>query len=458
MNKIQRRSLLFGLVAPFLMSVMNLTMFRVALPTIRGTFNIPADSTAWLATAYNLAYMVFMPLYGFLGDRLSKRRIFIAGIGIFFVGTLFIQLSPIMELIVLGRVIQAVGVSGVSPLCIAAITNRFPAEERGTALGQWNSSGSFAAMLGPFLAGFLIDFYGWRAIYGPILLIGAAAFLVVWKLLPSAQPARQNSAQESTVLKDFDWIGFLFLGLFLSLFVFYLSSRPLTGRHPLSDWRLGVGATVSLILLIVWEKRSAHPVVPLDLLRFGDFASASFCSATRMFILGSIGLLVPLYLTEIHGMSAAWIGSVLAGTYLSFFISMRLGGKLADRWGSRWLVVTGLLIQGSVLVFMALVDDSVSSWYIVPVLLFHGLGAGSYLAPLHRAAMARVPKERSGAGAGFYSSIRFGGVLLGPTIAGVLLENGLMRYSDALQAYQRTFWIIAAAAAVGIVIALRIKD
>jgi MFS family permease len=325
-------------------------------------------------------------------------------------------------------------------------------------LGKWNSIGAFAAMLGPFVAGFLIDHYGWLSIYGPILLIGGVAFFMEWKLFPSAQPVKQNSENDHTIMNNFDWVGFLLFGLFLTFFVFYLSSRPITGKDPFSDWRLGIGATASLMLLVAWERRSSNPVVPLDLFRFGDFIPATICSTTRMFLMGGIGLLVPLYLTEIHGMSAAWIGSALAAAYLFHFISMRLTGKLADRWGSRWIVTAGLFIQGIVLVILAMINDTVSPLYMIPILTFHALGAGAYLAPLHRAAMARVPRKRSGAGAGFYSSIRFGGGLLGPTIAGVLLENGLMRYSDPLQAYQRTFWIIAIAAAVGMLISLKIRD
>ncbi len=298
----------------------------------------------------------------------------------------------------------------------------------------------------------------------PVLLANAIAIVVVWKLLPSSKPVSspqataQNQEQVPAVLKGFDWIGFLLFALFLSLFVFYLSSRPITGKEPFSDWRFGVGAILSGVLLIVWEKRCARPIVPLDLLRIGDFASASFCSALRMFILGCVGPLVPLYLTEIHGMSAAWIGTALAVTYITFLFCMRIGGRLADRWGSRWLVVTGLLVQCSVLVILALVDDSIPPGLIIPVPFIHGLGAGIYLAPMHRAAMARIPKDRSGEGAGFYSLIRFGGVLLGPTVAGVLLQNGLIRYAEALRAYQRTFWIIAAIGVAGTVIALRIRD
>jgi EmrB/QacA subfamily drug resistance transporter len=457
MKKSQKK-LLLGLAAPFFMSVMNLSMFRVALPAIRGTFNLPADSTAWLVTAYSLAFMVFMPLYGWLGDRLSKRWIFIAGIGIYSLGTMFILLSSTMGFILVGRVIQAIGVSGISPLCIAAITNQFSPEERGAALGKWNSAGAFAAMLGPFIAGLLIDHYQWRMIYLPILLIGTAAIFIVWKRFPSAEPDIHSTGNRRLILKNFDWIGVLLFGFFLTLFVFYLSSRPITGKDPLTDWRLGIGAAITLVLLVIWEKRYINPILPVDLLRFEDFIPATLCSATRMFIMGGVNLLVPLFMSEIYGLSAAWIGSMLAATFISHFFSMRIGGKLADRWGSRWIVVAGLLIQGAAIISLALIDDSASPLYFAPILMIHSLGAGAYLAPLHRAAMSRIPRDRSGAGAGFYSSIRFGGALLGPTIAGVFLENGFLKLADPFQAYQRTFWVILAAVVVGILIASRIKD
>ncbi len=458
MTTAQKRLLLLGLIAPFMMSVMNLSMFRLAIPKIRMLFGIPADSTAWLATAYSLSYMVFMPLYGLLGDRLTKRSLFFAGIAIFFGGTFLIQLSSSLALLVLGRIIQGAGVSGISPLCIAVISSRFPKEERGTALGQWNSFGTITAMVGPFLAGFVIDHFGWRAIYGPVVLLGVASLFFVWKFVPSEKPSAEGQEKKAAPPLDFDWIGFLLFGLFLLLIVFYISSRPITGIDPFADWRLGLGAAVSLLLLILWERRSSHPIIPFDLLRFGDFLPASLCSAIRMVLLGSFSLLVPLYLTEIYGMSAAWIGSVLAGSYVFFFFAMRIGGRLADRWGSRWFVVAGVCAQGGALVCLALLGDSISSWYVLPGLVLSAAGAGIQLAALHRAAMARIPSERSGAGAGLYSSIRFSGVMFGPALSGVLLENSLLKFTHTLAAYQRTFWIVAAVAGVGLLIALQIKD
>ncbi len=456
--KASQRKLLFVLMAPFIIVVSNLSMFRVAIPTIRSTFNLPADSTAWLDTAYTLAYMVFMPLYGRLGDRISKRRLFIAEIFIFSAGTLLVLFSSEIGLIIAGRVIQAVGVAGISPLCIATIANRFPDEERGAALGKWNSTGAFVSMIGPFVAGFLIDRFNWRSIYLPILGIAVIAVVVVWKLLSAPQSHNQSRETYRNLLTSFDWVGAFAFACFLTLFVFYLSSRPITGRDPLTDWRLVTGAAVALLFLILWERRAANPIIPIDMLRYDDFLPATMCSAIRMFVMSGFNILVPLYLTEIHGLSASWVGAIIAAIFLAHFISMRIGGALSDRQRTRTIVITGLSIQGAVLIFLALIGDSISYVYLIPVLMIHSLGAGGTLAPLHRAAMAQIPHERTGAGAGFYSSVRFGGVLLGPTIAGVVLENGLVKYASAVQAYQRTFLVVFIGVIVAILTALKVKD
>lgn len=456
--KKHHRTLLFALTAPFVLAVANLSMFRVALPTIRTIYGLTADSTAWLVTAYSLAYMICMPLYGWLGDRLSKQKLFIAGICIYSVGTLCVLFSQSIPFIIAGRVIQAIGVSGTSPLCIAAITSRFPEDQRGAALGKWNSTGAFVSMVGPFIAGFLIDRYPWRAIYIPILFIGVIAAAIVWRLFPSSQDTEESSDSYRRMVASFDWVGAVTFGLFFTFFVFYLSSRPITGQNPLTDWRLGFGAIASLVLLVMWERRTTNPIIPLDLFHVVDFIPATACSATRMFVLSAFNMLMPLYLAEVHKLRSSWIGGILAMIFLAHFVSMRIGGTLSDSRRSRWVVIFGLTVQGAVLLSLGFIGDTISFLYLIPILMIHSLGAGVSLAPIHRAAMAQVPKERSGAGAGFYSSVRFGGVLLGPTIAGVALENGFAKFTAPLQAYQRTFLIIAVAVVVSILLSLKIKD
>ena len=169
------RAILIGLMAPTVMVVLNGSMFAVALPAIRGSFDAQADLLAWVVTGFTLSFVVFMPLYGRLGEGFGMRKPFLAGVIIFLLGTMISALAVDLRLLLVGRVIQGAGAAGVTPLAIAMISEFFPARQRGQALGTWNSVGPATGMVGPLLAGLLVDNWSWRAIFGPVLLVGLMA-------------------------------------------------------------------------------------------------------------------------------------------------------------------------------------------------------------------------------------------------------------------------------------------
>jgi EmrB/QacA subfamily drug resistance transporter len=443
------RSFILALAVPFMMAILNMSMFRVAFPSMRATLGLAADVTAWLDTAYELSYLVFMPVYGRLADQLGKRRLFLIGIGIFLVGTTLIPFSPGMGLLFAGRFIQGAGTSGIHPLCIAVISDTFPPEKRGNAMGTWNSFGTVAAMTGPLVGGLLIDALHWRAILIPVFVVGVAALAIVTRTLPR-EPVKPGS---------FDGLGLFLFGGFLSLVVFWVSSRPITGAPPLTDWRLLVGALLLLVLFVIRELRASSPLISLSILRYRGFTAASICSGMRMFLFGGFGILLPLYLAEIGGMSSSLIGLILTGHYVFLLLTMRIGGLAADRIGSRWLSAAGALSQALVMVFLGFPGPARSEPAILLALVVHGLGAGVYLAPLHRAAMASIPRGSSGAAAGLYSVLRYSGSLMGPAVAGVLLQTGLSRAGGVpVRAYQGALLIVGLIGLLGTVSALSIRE
>lgn len=439
-----------ALAIVFMVSIANGSMMRVALPTLRARFAIAADLTAWLDTAYELAYLILIPLYGRLADLLGKRRLFLAGLGIFLLGTLMLVLAPGLRMLFAGRVVQGAGTSGIHALCIAAITDRFAPEERGKALGQWNSWGTVAAMVGPFVAGLLIDALGWRATFLPMAVGAVAGLVVIWRAMP-VEPARRGRV---------DWPGLALFAAALTLFLFYVSSRPLTGVLPLRDARLGLGAAVAFALLILRERRVEHPLVDLRILRIPGFTPASLCSGARMLLFGGFGILVPLTLAEVYGLSASTVGLVLMGHYVFLLVTMRLGGVWADRGATRALAAVGALVQALMLAFLGLPGPPRPLPIVLAALAVHGLGTGVYLAPVHRAAMAGVPRSESGAAAGLYSVLRYSGSLLGPAVSGVLLESGLRNAgaAAAAPAYQAAMLAIAAVGIPAVGFALAIRD
>ncbi len=450
---LNNQTILIGLMMPLMMLLLNFSMFGVALPAIRDTFGIQADMSAWLVTVYTLPFVIFMPLYGRLGDGLGKRQLFLIGIAIFLVGTTITLLAPNLRLLLLGRAIQGIGSAGITPLSIAVISELFPANERGQALGTWHSVGPLTSMAGPFLAGFLIDSWGWSAIFGLILLAGLMALFVVREQVPASQ-----SKAEPGFLRSFDWGGVVLLGAATTMLVFYTSSRPITGVDALRDWRL-----LSLTLLffggfILWEKRQAAPFVDLSLFGHINFSRASLGAGIRMFAMSSTIFLIPLYLADIQGLNVVWIGLVIMLHAGALLATTRQGGQLADRWGGRWPVVIGLAMQGGFMLYFALLPGAASLGLVLVGLIGHGLGSGISQAALHRSAMSRIPQAQTGVAAGLYSMIRFGGIALGVALGGVLLQQGLDWSLDLVGAYKLVFCFIGGVALAGIAIGWGLQE
>lgn len=444
--------ILLGLMIPSAIMVLNMSMFSVALPTMRSEFQVEPDQAAWLVAAYTLPFVIFTPLYGRLGDSLGKRPMLLVGILIYAFGA-FISLFAIdQRLIVIGRIAQGMGTAGINPLSIALIAEVFPPDQRGRALGSWSSTGPGIATLAPFAAGFLVDHFGWRANFILLLVAALLAFALMIRFLPaSPQPF------ERRFLRHFDWGGFVLIGLACLFFVFYLSSRPITGIEPLQDWRLLLVALLFFGGFYAWERYFPLPLIDFSLFARKNFGRASVCALIRMILMNSNDFLIPLYFTDIHGMRPSTLGIILASHSGALLTTTSLAGRLSDRGLGRWLIVGGLSLQGSMLFILSQLPATTSIALVVGVVFVLGMGAGLSLAVLSAVAMSDIPQSQAGAAAGLFSMIRFSGSIVGTTLAGVLLRHSLGSSLLPITAYQMVFGAVAAVALVGAVLAVRLK-
>ena len=438
-----RRQMLIALMLPQLMVVINLSIVSVALPAIRETFNAPADLMAWVVTIYSLPYVALMPLYGRLGDDLGIRRMILIGAAVFLVGTTVNALSQSLPLLLLGRFIQGLGASGTVPLAIAMISRIFPVETRGHALGQWNSIGPVASVAGAVTGGLIIDNLGWRSIFLVPLLAGGVTVYLVRRTVRSP-----GHHEHVNTLRAFDWTGALLLSATLTALLFYITSRPITGRPPLTDWRLLLVTATLLAAFVQYEKGTTTPFIDLAILSDSTFRKASIASATRMFVMSGTAFLTPLFLADVKALGATAIGLIVMIRSAALFPTMYFGGRVADRWGSRGPVILGLSVQAASIVLLILSGIGDGVIWVVLGLLLNGLGAGLALPALHRAAMSTPEGSRGGAAAGLYSMIRFWGMMLGTALAGVLLQSLLDRGMTARTSYRFAF---ASTIVVGII-------
>lgn len=447
-------ALLVGLMFPAIMLSLNFSMFSVALPTIRDYFQIQADQAAWIFTAYLLPFTIFMPLYGRLGDSLGQRRLYIAGISIFLMGTALTLLAPTLGWLMVGWAIQGLGASGVVPLSMALITQLFPLAEWGKQLGTWDSVRPLAGIIGLFLGGLLVDYFGWRTVFIPVFIIGLLALLVVKHRVPAMVGATETQFK---VLYTFDWLGVILLGATVLALIIYASSRPITGIAALQDWRFLVITLLLLSVFILWERRQTRPFVALNIFSNWTFSAASFGALTRFFAISGIIFLTPLYLRDVKELSASSIGIMLTAHSGALLLTLRLGGQLADRWGSRWPVAGGLFFQAAVMIYFAILPQTAAIWLIMIGIALNGLAAGLSMAALNRAALSNISEDQKGVAAGLFGMIRAGGFVIGTALVGVVLQNGLDRMPAPIMAYQMTYWFVAGVALLGTIVGIKLK-
>ena len=409
--------LLIALMIPVGMATMNMSMFGVALPTVRDAFGVEADMAAWLLAAYSLPFVIFMPLYGKLGDSLGKARLFQSGIVFFFAGSVICLLAGNLPQLLIGRILQGVGTAGYYPLCIAIIAERFPPAQRGRAMGTWSSVAPGASTLGPLLGGFAVDHFGWNYVFLPSLLVALIALWVAYRRLPSQRPILGEG------LQAFDWLGAALLGGALVCATFYLSSRTITGVEPLRDWRL-LAAAVGLGLLF-WrrEGRIPRPLVSFSLYRRKNFGVASLAAGCRMVIMHTAMFLNVLFLTDVYGLDAIELGIFTTIFSGAIFATTQLGGQLSDRMHCRWLVVGSFAVMISALAGLALFALAAAGSGGVDAGAVVGRRVGDGCAS-PRGDGGDPRTEESGSAAGLYSTARFGGGVVGATVAGRCVAAG----------------------------------
>ncbi len=443
---------ILGLMIPFFSLVLNLSMFTVALPGIRDAFGLAADTASWVVLAYTIPYVACMPLHGRLGDLFGPRKVLIAGIGVYAIGTVICMVAPNLAALVVGRIVQGAGGAGLNPLALTIIAREFPLEDRGRAMGTWNAAGPLTGMIGPTVAGFLIDAFSWRTIFLPMVVaqvFGAISLLALVPRDPRADDHRRPPG-------GFDWPGMVLTAATLLSFVLFLSSRPVTGRAPFTDWRLGLLFVASAVGWVLWEHSRENPFVAIGLFRRPQFSIASGSVAARMLLMGGAGFLVPLFAADVLGIPSTETGIIITINSTALLLTMRFGGRLADIWQRRWAVVIGLGGQTAMVLVLALVPGATLLSLVIPFTL-HGGFAGLSLASLHHVAMHEIPGKKRGIGAATYSMTRFVGSLLGASVMGVVLEAGLSNASTVQAAYQQSFLVAALLGLLGVMPALGIR-
>ncbi|MEE1610792.1 MFS transporter [Microvirga sp. CF3016] len=381
----------------------------VAMPRMRESLQASLAEMQWVTNAYALTLSAFLLLGGAAGDAYGLRRIFMIGIACFGLTSLWCGLSESAGMLIAARAFQGIGGALLVPGSLALISAHFPKDARGKAIGTWAAASGIAAALGPILGGWLIDIGPWQAIFWINVPIAALALWLCWRHVPDS-PVMGETAM--------DWLGGVLAVVALGLLAYGLTALGERESHKGAATLLTLSGGVALSLFVLHEKRSAAPMMPLDLFRVPAFANVNALTLLLYFALSGALFFLPTALIEAHGYSAAQAGSVFLPFTIVMAVLSRLGGAMTDRFGTRMLLTAGPLVTALSFALLAPAMFHGGYWLaIVPVMAIMGLGMGITVAPLSTTVMNAVPDERIGVASGINNAVS--------RVAGLIAVAGL---------------------------------
>jgi DHA2 family multidrug resistance protein-like MFS transporter len=392
------------------MSVLDGAIANVALPTIARELNALPAASIWIVNAYQLAITVTLLPLAALGDKLGYRRVYMAGLAVFTIGSLGCALSHSLTQLIAARILQGMGAAGIMSINAALVRFTFPRRVLGSAIGLNALVISISAAIGPTIASAILAVASWEWLFAVNVPIGVVAILIASRALPRTEGAGRR-------------LDFVAAGLNALAFGFLILGAESAVREGLAVGlpELAVGG-VAALLLIRRELGQAAPLVPFDLLRipiFGLSIATSIVSfAAQMLAYVSL----PFYYQTILGRSAVETGLLMTPWPLAVAVAAPIAGRLADRYPAGLLGGVGLGLFAVGLACLSQIHPGASDLEIVWRMALCGLGFGFFQSPNNRAMVSAAPMHRSGAAGGMLATARLLGQSAGAASVGVFFH------------------------------------
>ena len=409
----------------FFTMVASMGMVFIALTQIADTFGVTLRSASWVVIAQGLTISAFMLPMGRMGDIIGRKKVHLIGLVLFGSGSVFTAMAPTFGLLIGARIFTAIGNSMGQSVGTAMVLSIFPPHERGKAIGAQTTSVAVGGAMGPVIAGLVLQFLPWEALFLMLTVPIGIAFIAGYFILDE----KVVSSQHTEARESFDWIGAIISGLTITVLVL-LINNPF-GVAILSPFILGgvVSAVCLFAFFVWWELKSDSPMLQL---RMFKNLVLSLAIATRF--LGFLGttavrFLMPIYLISLRDIQEAAAGGILFLTSLGMAMAASSSGRLGDRIGERPFTIVGfLMVIVTALAFTFFTSDT-SLWIIMFVLLVNGLAMGLWGVPNNSTILGSVPREAFGVVGALTNLTRNVGNVTGQAIAsavvvGVMAADG----------------------------------
>jgi EmrB/QacA subfamily drug resistance transporter len=435
----RRRLLVLGICSMSLLIVgLDATIVNVALPAIQRSFHSTLSGLQWTIDAYTLVLASLLMLAGSTADRLGRRRVFQAGLGLFSLGSLLCALAPGLELLVAFRVLQATGGAMLSPVAMSIVRNVFEdPRERAQAIGVFAAMFGISMALGPVLGGFLVSTISWRAVFPVNLPIGLAAIALTALFVPESRAPRP---------RRIDPVGQVLVIVALAALTYAIIEA---GRVGIGAARIVLLLTLALACfaaLVLYELRRREPLLELRFFTSAPFAGASAIAVCLSAALGGFLFMNTLYLQDVRGLSPLHAGLYMLPTATMMIIVAPLSGRLVGRFGARpSMLAGGLAVLASGLMLTGLAPGTPVPSLLGAFAVF-GVGVALVSPPIANTAVSGMPPAQAGVAAAVATTSRQVGITLGVAVLGAVAGGGLGGGIGRgfAQATRPGWWIVAA--------------
>lgn len=406
--------ILFNVVLMTFMSCLDSSIVNVALPVMANKLGVTMASIEWVVTSYLIVISSTILIFGRLGDIKGKTTVFKFGIILFTIGSLLCGITNSLGVLIIARVVQAIGAAATMATSQGIITHVFPANERGRALGVSGTFVALGTMVGPPLGGFIISLVSWKYIFLINLPIGIFTFFWAMKNFPKDGLSKKE---------DFDFKG----AILFNIFIVTLISSLTFGQHLgytsliiLSGFSISI---LAFILFIVVERKLQVPLLDLNIFHNPLFSLSIFCAFTSFISIGSSNIMQPFYLQNVLKLPPEITGLFMMVYPLILSVVAPVSGYLSDKIGSEVLTFLGLIFTSTGLFLMATLNQYSSPWVMVCFVAIMSIGNGLFQSPNNSLVMSTVPKHKLGIAGSVNALIRNLGMVIGVSLSTSILYN-----------------------------------
>jgi MFS transporter, DHA2 family, multidrug resistance protein len=400
-NKAYKWFVLGNIMIGTFMAVLDSTIVNTGLPKIMASFGVGLDKIEWVITAYMLAMAVMLPTSGWIADKFGFKRIYFMGLLFFTIGSLLCGLSNDENTLIMSRIIQGLGAGTIQPLGMAIITREFPIKQRGIALGFWAIAAAASVSFGPLIGGFLVDHFSWKLIFDVNIPVGI--FAMIFTVLIQKEYKNKD-------IRDFDFIGFISVVIFLPVLLFALSqgnaetnSTGWTAPYILACFSISL---IAFAVFITRELTAKHPLVDLRLLLNYNFG---FCNLILfIFSLGMFGstFLLPLYLQNSMGYTAMQAGLFFLPLGIIQGTMSPISGFLASKINPKFPMMLGITLLGLSFFINSKLSFLSEHSFIMTSLYIRGFAMGITFTPLSTLSLMTIPRDKMATASAISNTIR----------------------------------------------------